>query len=235
MIIGTSRSRLRIRQQQRQRSPSPVPAFMTEMSTAPASRLTIPRPGKPKALYPPAVVSFAMVAHGEIGFLISSLAQSEGIFDSSASFSKVESEFFLIVTWAIVLCTLTGPFCVGLLVRRVKQLDTEGSSCTAQEGLKNVLRVWSLRAKGVHSHTKNDTFYQAQAIREQGIWISKATRSHGKHWGNSRQPSVTKLNHELGSWGFEAYHGIVPHLTPWNATVTGPCVHISAAQSACDS
>jgi hypothetical protein len=87
-----------------------------------------------------------MVARGEIGFLISSVAESKGVF-RNASESKSgsgSSELLLIVTWAIVLCTILGPFCVGLLVRRVKKLE-ERSAATQVEGReKNVLGVWGV-------------------------------------------------------------------------------------------
>ncbi|GJJ13228.1 hypothetical protein Clacol_007479 [Clathrus columnatus] len=62
------------------------------------------------------LLSFAMVARGEIGFLISSLAASQGQFGD-------EDEFYLIALWAIVICTILGPLCVGLFVRRMKQLN----------------------------------------------------------------------------------------------------------------
>ena len=96
----------------------------------------VPNPTKPLSLYPAAILGFAMVARGEIGFLISSVAQSS-IFPGDDD--SGESEIFLVVTWAIVLCTLVGPFCVGLLVRRVKALEADGSIGTRQ---KDVLGVW---------------------------------------------------------------------------------------------
>lgn len=77
-----------------------------------------------------------MVARGEIGFLISSLAESNGIFSSGGN-----EQVFLIVTWAIVLCTLIGPVCVGLLVRRVKTLERER---VGRGDGRYVLGVWGL-------------------------------------------------------------------------------------------
>jgi hypothetical protein len=91
-------------------------------------------------------MSFAMVARGEIGFLISSVAESNGTFRNSSrsdSSSEGASEIFLIVTWAIMLCTILGPLCVGLLVRRVKKL--EAKNATQIEGhRKDVLGVWGV-------------------------------------------------------------------------------------------
>ncbi|KAI9655528.1 MAG: hypothetical protein M1821_005321 [Bathelium mastoideum] len=104
---------------------------------------------KPISLYPCAILGFAMVARGEIGFLISALAQSNGIFGNASSLSSTdsESEMFLVVTWAIVLCTLIGPLCVGTLVRRVKKLEGGSASQGNRkvEGRRDVLGVWAVQ------------------------------------------------------------------------------------------
>jgi hypothetical protein len=88
----------------------------------------------PVSLYPAAILGLAMVARGEIGFLISSLAESNGIFSAEGN-----EQVFLIVTWAIVLCTIVGPVCVGLLVRRVRKLEKARG-----EGARDVLGVWGV-------------------------------------------------------------------------------------------
>ena len=78
----------------------------------------IPIVPKPRSLYPSAMLGSATIARGEIGFLISSLAESHGIFasssptsssDLSSSTTRQPSEIYLIVTWAIMLCTILGP------------------------------------------------------------------------------------------------------------------------------
>jgi hypothetical protein len=97
-----------------------------------------PTPPKPLSLYPASILGLAMVARGEIGFLISSLAESNGIFASAGS---GKDDTFLIVTWAIVLCTVIGPVGVGLLVRRVKRLEKEK---VRAGGEKDVLGVWEV-------------------------------------------------------------------------------------------
>lgn len=106
---------------------------------------------KPLSLYPAGIMSFAMIARGEIGFLISSVAEANGIFrgsssSSSSSSDEEASELFLIVTWAIVLCTVIGPLCVGLLVRRVKKLEAGAPAGAPVEGGRrwNVLGVWGV-------------------------------------------------------------------------------------------
>lgn len=87
-------------------------------STANTSRKRTSSPPSPKSLYPSLILGSAMVSRGEIGFLISSVAESNGVFGAGG-----ESEEFLVVTWAILLCTLIGPITVGLLVKRVKGLQ----------------------------------------------------------------------------------------------------------------
>ena len=79
-----------------------------------------------------------MTARGEIGFLVIAFASSNGIFGSDPS-----SEIFLVVTWAIVLCTIAGPISVGLLVRRVRRLEGEVKRGRAGRE-KNVLGVWGV-------------------------------------------------------------------------------------------
>ncbi|KAB2100354.1 hypothetical protein AG0111_0g11603 [Alternaria gaisen] len=79
-----------------------------------------PNPPKPFSLHPPLILAFAMCARGEIGFLISGVAESQGVFGET---SGEPTDIFLVVTWAIVLCTILGPLAVGLSVRRVKELQ----------------------------------------------------------------------------------------------------------------
>ncbi|MCJ1327706.1 hypothetical protein MMC10_004378 [Thelotrema lepadinum] len=113
----------------------------------PGFHLTSPSPSKPISLYAPAILASAMVARGEIGFLISALAQGNGIFDDRLAVSSTDSEIFLVVTWAVVLCTLVGPLCVGGLVRRVKKLEQESFSKEGRtsEGRRDVLGVWGVQ------------------------------------------------------------------------------------------
>jgi hypothetical protein len=92
---------------------------------------------KPLSLHPAAILGCAMVSRGEIGFLISSLADSNEIFSSGGN-----DDIFLIVTWAIVLCTVVGPVGVGLLVKRLKRLEMARD---AGGGGRDVLGVWGVR------------------------------------------------------------------------------------------
>ncbi|KAK0662286.1 High-affinity Na(+)/H(+) antiporter NhaS3 [Lasiodiplodia hormozganensis] len=108
-----------------------------------STRHTSRDPKKPISLYPASILGSAMVARGEIGFLISSLAQSKGIFTSASGSSPSGSdEIFLVATWAIMLCTIIGPLTVGLLVRRVRKLQKTGDNTV--EGKRDVLGVWGV-------------------------------------------------------------------------------------------
>ncbi|KAL4978996.1 Sodium/hydrogen exchanger family-domain-containing protein [Aspergillus desertorum] len=94
---------------------------------------------KPKSLYPASILSLAMVARGEIGYLIASLAESNGIFGQS---SQGSSEGYLVVLWAISLCTLVGPISVGTLVKRVKTLQRQRMN--SNTGIADPLGVWGI-------------------------------------------------------------------------------------------
>ncbi|RAL16335.1 cation:proton antiporter [Aspergillus homomorphus CBS 101889] len=95
-------------------------------------------PPKPKSLYPPSVLGLAMVARGEIGYLIASLAESKGIFGQGSTGGS--SDTYLVVVWAISICTLLGPICVGTLVRRVKTLQHK----RINSGGPDPLGVWGI-------------------------------------------------------------------------------------------
>jgi Kef-type K+ transport system membrane component KefB len=113
---------------------SPQPEYHGD-TVGTASLNTVPA-SKPFSLYPGAILGLAMVARGEIGFLISSLAESNGIFSTDGN-----DQVFLIVTWAIALCTIVGPVGVGLLVRRVKRLEKAKEEQTSG---RDVLGVWGV-------------------------------------------------------------------------------------------
>ncbi|KAF5626588.1 Na+ H+ antiporter [Fusarium sp. NRRL 52700] len=118
------------------------PATGTDTSQAsPQMRNSTPKPEKALSLYPACIVGIGMVARGEIGYLISALAESKGIFDATTDGQS--SEIFLIVTWAITLCTIIGPISVGLIVNRVRKLEN-GSLKDKGEGKKNVLGAWGV-------------------------------------------------------------------------------------------
>ena len=109
---------------------------------------TDPSPAKPVSLYPALIVGCAMVARGEIGFLISAVAQSSGIFDVDSDDQTADSEVFLVTIWAIVLCTVLGPLCLGILVRRLRKLEHDAATSGREGGgtrREAVLGVW-----GVH-------------------------------------------------------------------------------------
>jgi hypothetical protein len=102
----------------------------------------LPEPEMPVSLYPACIIASAMIARGEIGYLISALAEGSGIFRRESSGSDEPSELFLIITWAISLCTIIGPISVGLLVRRVKGLELKRGA--SGRGPKNILGAWGV-------------------------------------------------------------------------------------------
>jgi hypothetical protein len=65
-----------------------------------------------------------MFARGEIASLISGVADPKWIFSASGSSGTSageRSDVFLVVSWAIVLCTMTGPLGVGVVCAQGKE------------------------------------------------------------------------------------------------------------------
>jgi len=78
--------------------------------------------------YPAFLLGLAMTTRGEIGFLIAAIAQTSGV--------SGPAEVYLVVMWAILLCTLVGPLAVGVVVRRINRVvKTTG-------GRKEILGEW---------------------------------------------------------------------------------------------
>ena len=117
-----------------------TPPLTSATSTSPLE--TVPTM-KSRSLYPAAVIGTAMMARGEIGFLIAALAESKGIFASRDKISAEDggSRIYLVVTWAVVLCTVIGPVSVGLLVRRVKKLQRQRRGLGGGE---DPLGIWAV-------------------------------------------------------------------------------------------
>lgn len=122
--------------------PLPDTSPAEEVTTSDHRQLTVPVPSKPRSVYPASIIGCAMVARGEIGFLISSIAESNGVFSTGHDHSEA-SDMFLIVTWAIVLCTILGPLAVGVLVQRVKKLQ-RGAQKQRVAVHRDVLGVWGV-------------------------------------------------------------------------------------------
>ena len=112
----------------------------TESSTSPTVTPQEPKTKKPLSLYPAAMLGTAMMARGEIGFLIASLAETKGIFSSSGEGTK-SSEIYLVVVWAVVLCTVIGPVSVGTLVKRVRRMRGERITGSGRE---DPLGIWGV-------------------------------------------------------------------------------------------
>lgn len=120
----------------------------TNPGSQPSPRRQSRTPEKPLSLYPGLILGAAMVSRGEIGYLISSLAEGGGVFSGSSikreDQSGEPSEIFLIVTWAITLCTIVGPVSMGLLVDRVRKLESKLSEPTARADRSSVLGSWGV-------------------------------------------------------------------------------------------
>ncbi len=114
-------------------------------SSSSAIEATVPR-------YPALIISLAMVARGEIGFLIASLSSSSGTLtlkplptDSGNNLSTGQ-EVFLVIIWAVVLCTLIGPIGVGLTVRKLRRLEDRQSGTSRSEVQRKTLGLWPSKA-----------------------------------------------------------------------------------------
>ena len=135
--------------QQRRTQPMPIINGARDVATPPAIR-DPPRTSagtsrKPLSLYPATMLGTAMTARGEIGFLVASLAESNGLFadsDPRANQQNGSSELYLVVVWAIVLCTIAGPLGTGMLVKRVRKLQAERENVPARA---DPLEVWAIR------------------------------------------------------------------------------------------
>lgn len=132
-------------------SRSDVKADPTTVQTASSSQLAeknaqgstrSSQPEAPVSLYPAALLGSAMVARGEIGFLISSVAESDGVLGPASDGGS--SDLFLVITWAILLCTLLGPIAVGLMVKRLKRLQAMERS--QRTGKADPLGAWGVVA-----------------------------------------------------------------------------------------
>ncbi|KAK6544016.1 hypothetical protein TWF694_000730 [Orbilia ellipsospora] len=114
-------------------------------------------PKPPVSIYPSLIVGLAMVARGEIAFLIASIASANGIFNSpqedtssGVGSSKGDDSLYLIVIWAAVICTVVGPIGVGLLVRRVGRLEGKKTQYGSDGGGtgRRVMGEWDVTQKG---------------------------------------------------------------------------------------
>lgn len=113
----------------------PTANSSAKLHPAPRSSHSSSNPAQPISVYPSLILGCAMVARGEIGFLVSSLAQSNGIFGEQQA-----SPLFLIVTWAIVLCTIVGPIMVGIIVKRLNRLNKASN----ETRIASALGVWGV-------------------------------------------------------------------------------------------
>ncbi|KZT66977.1 hypothetical protein DAEQUDRAFT_425949 [Daedalea quercina L-15889] len=100
----------------------------SQSSSAPGPRLTPFRDRLHASLYPAAFVGIAMISRGEIGLLIAQIARNGlsmgGTYGDADGL--LSEEGFLVCIWAILLCTLVGPICTGVIVRKWRHHVTVG-------------------------------------------------------------------------------------------------------------
>ncbi|KAF5874015.1 putative na+ h+ protein [Botrytis fragariae] len=95
------------------------------------------------------IVGSTMIARGGFGFLVASEAQSSGTLGLSKTpirilnmqglshkitwrfrtLNVLEDQIFLVIIWALVLCTIVGPVVSGIAVRRKLVKEREGERC----------------------------------------------------------------------------------------------------------
>jgi hypothetical protein len=69
-----------------------------------------------KHIYAALLLSFAMTTRGEIGFLIAAVGQSINVL--------APEDAYLVVIWAVILCTLLGSIGVGIVVFYINKAAT---------------------------------------------------------------------------------------------------------------
>jgi hypothetical protein len=136
------------RSQAAKRELVPATRELQNRNKSPRTRWQNPLP-RPKSLYPASILGCAMVARGEIGFLIAALAATNGIFTNhnaaTSETSSLTSELYLVVMWAILLCTIFGPLALGVLAKRVRRLQEDGARDSGQGNREDPLGIWGIK------------------------------------------------------------------------------------------
>ena len=83
--------------------------------------------GYQRTRYAAFLLSFAMTVRGEIGFLIAAVGQGIDIL--------APEEVYLVVIWAVVMCTLLGSIGVGIIVYMIKRKTTNEERATQLLGI----------------------------------------------------------------------------------------------------
>ena len=118
-------------------SPSASGDASAPRAVAPGNTSSAPEPGQAAirdrlrtSLYPATFIGAAMVSRGEIGLLIAQIARNGSTPASDGTVSDdsglLSEEGFLVCIWAILLCTLVGPICVGMIIRKNRHRVTAG-------------------------------------------------------------------------------------------------------------
>ena len=103
-----------------------------------------------------------MVARGEIGYLIASLAQSSGTLEmkSKGEGETVQNEdVFLVIIWAVTLCTIGGPMAVGSIVKSMKKKKNDAAHAlpsTARDAVQADIELKGIRQGGPDLKIKSE-------------------------------------------------------------------------------
>jgi hypothetical protein len=92
-----------------------VPPVTSDLESQPPAPRDTHDP--PQNYYAALLLALAMTARGEIGFLIAAVGESYGLL--------VPNEIYLVVVWAITLCTFLAPIGVGFVVRRIEKAEAD--------------------------------------------------------------------------------------------------------------
>lgn len=99
------------------------------------------------------IIACAMVARGEIGYLIASLAQSSGTLEikqKGGGETFQNEDVFLVIIWAVTLCTIGGPVAVGSIVKSMKKKKDAAHALpsTARDGGQADIELKGIREGG---------------------------------------------------------------------------------------
>ncbi|KAF3386626.1 hypothetical protein F1880_000696 [Penicillium rolfsii] len=135
--VGRSKKGKTVTRQSRAHFNTLTPGQVSGVEARPSTLSESPTQSKQtRSLYPASIVGLAMIARGEIGYLIASVAETGGLFAQPDKETKNgNSEIYLVVVWAITLCTIIGPICVGTLVKRVRSLQAQRSQSSSPDPL----------------------------------------------------------------------------------------------------
>ena len=98
----------------------PVKAEETAGQDPPRPQTDHRSPNSQNSRYAALLLGLGMTTRGEIGFLIAAVSQSVDVVDSP--------DVYIVIIWAIILCTFLGAIGVGLVARKIKRMHQSEDS-----------------------------------------------------------------------------------------------------------